>query len=165
MEQLVELGDPYIYMVGIPAELHLHWTYIADFLRPAENRPQHIEPNVEIVPLSHWQPREETADFEVVPLPQEPSIDLSAAGDGVHVTPRIDDNERPVVIIFRPKRNAIPWLSLKRLMPVIVAISSILFKKILSLFGINLNQVFALGLSYNIHLAIFQCFIECLTSY
>ncbi|XP_002088859.3 uncharacterized protein LOC6527786 [Drosophila yakuba] len=164
MDELVDLGDPYLYMIGIPAELPLHWTYITDFLSPQEVRQQHDEPNVEVMPLSQWQPLEETTDFEVVPLPQEPSIDLSAAGDGHHVIPRIADNERPAVIIFRPKRKSIPWLSWKRLMPVIIAISSILFKKILSLFGIELNQVFALGLSYNVHVAIFQCFIECLAT-
>ncbi|XP_043662721.1 uncharacterized protein LOC122626502 [Drosophila teissieri] len=164
MEQLVDLGDPYLYMVAIPAELRLHWNYIVDFLSPQEIGQQNNEPNVEVVPLSEWQPREETTDFEVVPLPQEPSIDLSAAGDGHHVIPRIADNERPAVIIFRPNRKAIPWLSWKRLMPVVIAISSILFKKILSLFGIELNQVFALSLSFNAHLAIFQCFLECLAS-
>lgn len=165
MEELVDLDEPYLYMIGIPTELRVHWAYIVDFLRPEENRQQINDPNVELVPLSQRLYREETTDLEVVPLPQEPSIDLSGAGDGHHVIPRIGDNEMPTVIIFLPRIMPLPWSSLKRLKPVIIAASNILFRKILSHFGIDLNQVFALGLSYNTHLTIFHCFMEYLTSW
>ncbi|XP_033171584.1 uncharacterized protein LOC117148351 [Drosophila mauritiana] len=165
MEELVDLEEPYLYMIGIPAGLREHWAYIVDFLHPEENLQQINEPNVELVPPSQRQSREDTTDLEVAPLPEAPSIDLSAAGDGHHVIPQIADNEEPIVIIFLPRIMSLPWSSLKPLKPVIIAASNILFRKILSHLGIDLSQVFALGLSYNTHLTIFHCFMEYLTSW
>ncbi|KAH8353044.1 hypothetical protein KR084_008427 [Drosophila pseudotakahashii] len=164
MEALLEMEDPsYMCIIGLPADLHRHWTHIGNLLSQEEND----VPNLEGVNLSLMQSEEETLDLEVVPLPQidpeEPTFDLSAAGDGPHIIPQTAEDESPALIIFRPRRGVIlrvPWLSLERLMPVIITVSSVLFKKILDLFGIDISRVFALGLSYNAHFIIFQCLIS-----
>ncbi|XP_017015149.2 uncharacterized protein [Drosophila takahashii] len=164
MEALLDMGDPYMCIIGLPADLHRHWTSIGNFLSQEENGEPQNEPNLEGVTM---QPEEDIIDLEVVPLtqidPEEPSFDLSAAGDGPHIIPQTAEIGNPALIIFRPRRGSVlrvPWFSLERLMPVIITVSSVLFKKILDLFGIDISQVFALGLSYNAHIIIFQCVIS-----
>ncbi|XP_017057328.1 uncharacterized protein LOC108098720 [Drosophila ficusphila] len=142
MEELVEIGAPYLYIMGIPAELYRHWEYVGGFLSQEEFEEHFNEPNLEIVSLQQMNPHEVNSDFQVVPSPpenpEEPPIDLTAAGDGLHVIPQPSDDGDPAWIIFRPSRRSthrMPWFSLGRLVPAIIAFFNALFKKMVSLLG------------------------------
>ncbi|XP_017099274.3 uncharacterized protein [Drosophila bipectinata] len=152
MEELIEIGNAYINSIGLPNEFSRYWSHVQHVLLDQDNngRPHNL-PDVELVPLNTVRHQE----FDPV---------LAAGGDGPHNhPPPMHQNNgilTPALIIFRYRRLRIPFFSFERLMPIAILFSGVLFRKMLIHFGIQNNQAFLFGLSYNTHFLILQCIMN-----
>lgn len=84
---------------------------------------------------------------------QRSNVNQIGAGDGLHNNNQLDfDENLPQFVIFRGRPNSKIW----QYMPLLVLISSLVFKSVLSLIGLDTQNTSLFGLSLSTHFNLLQ---------
>ncbi|XP_017075156.2 uncharacterized protein LOC108110571 [Drosophila eugracilis] len=142
-------------------ELRRYSSYIKDFLSLKRNDGPYNDPRLIHIPFEDFARRLDIMGWP--PTTHEvPNNDQSGAGDGPHIRPRVTTIERPFIFFIRsrPLIYQKSWLKFMAISPMIIASLRVILRRILALFGIDVKQVFVLGLPYHAYFIIFQCLIN-----